>query len=77
MSKKVGRSVSFSIKNSWEGAFLLKIGWECVAFVKKWMGVGCFSWKMGGNTFFLEKWERVDRYCPKMGASGSLFFKNG
>ena len=75
--KKMGGSVSSSIKNSWEGAFLSKNGWECVVFVEKSVGVGYFSWKMGGNKLFLEKWVRAGRYCPKMGGSGSLFFENG
>ena len=31
------------------GSLFLKNGWEWVVFVKKWVGVGCFSRKMGGS----------------------------
>ena len=41
--------------------FLSKNGWEWVAFLEKWVGVGCFSWKMGGSGSFLSKngWQWV------------------
>ena len=39
---------------SGSGLFFWKNGWERVIFVKKWVGVGYFSWKMGGSG-----WERL------------------
>ena len=39
---------------------LLKNGWECVAFVEKWVGVGesCWEWIRVGESGW--EWVRVD-----------------
>ena len=45
--KKMNGSGSLFFKIGGNGLFLLKNGWEWVDFVKKWVGMGCFCWKMG------------------------------
>ena len=74
---KLGGSGSFFIRNGWEGdAFIeifdiflnfLKIGWEWVVFVEKWVRVCHFCQKMDGigSLLLKNRWE------------WGFFFKNG
>ena len=47
--EKWGGSGSLFLKIRGSGLFLLKNGWDWVAFVEKWVSVGCFCWKRGGS----------------------------
>ena len=37
------------------GSLSIRNGWEGNVFVEKRVGVGCFSWKLGGSGLFLLK----------------------